>query len=119
MPGRYPAISIAGFLGICGVEGRLEAIPMARGQFDVMNAILQCRQNDLRCEGQRSHYCPGRNRSVIWPIGDSARNIVKKSTLDPVDLDDARARSVTRGNSPAGFIITGKFERVMHGILLL
>src|SRR3569623_225313 len=97
MPGRYPAISIAGILGIGGVEGRLETIPMARGQFDVMIALLQCRQNDLRCEGQRSHYCPGRNRSVIWPIWDSARNIVKKSALTPIYLHGARARSLARG----------------------
>ncbi len=119
MPGRYPAISIAGFLGIGGVEGRLETIPMACGQFDVMNAILQCRQNDLRCKGQRSHYCPGRNRSVIWPIRDSTRNIVKKSALDPIYLHDARARPIARSYSPAAFVITRELERVMHRILLL
>ena len=78
VPWRNPPTErVAGFARMCRIERGLEAIGVGFVQLGLMNAVADCRQNNLRGERQGSDDGPRRQRAVVGPIGNAAPGVIE------------------------------------------
>ena len=119
MPGRYPAVGIAGCRGVGRIEGRFEAVAVRLCQFEVMNTVVERGQHNLGREWQRRRHGPRRDRAVVGSVRHAAPHVIEELALDAGHVDGVRTGTFARGQSPAVPAVVRKLERVVDGVLTL
>ena len=103
MPWRYPAVRIAGGVGVGRIKGRFEAVAVGLCQFDVMNAVIERGKHNLGRERQRRRHGPRRDRAVVGVTSTDYQRLVE--VVVKIDLEGNIENSIVTQLKAAG--ITG------------
>src|SRR5579864_4622757 len=76
-------------------------------------------QGDVRRERQRRKRRPTRESAIVRPVGNAARGIAEQTPWPAWGVGQFVPRPITRGETPAMFVVTREFAWVALGIRAL